>query len=234
MEKITVLVGMKDVSAAYEFMQVVSCSLMQRGYDSTIALGDNYDRMVLDTKHVRVGFIYNLSIQCLNGVYADAIFGQEPYKAQLARFLTKDSPYDVGMGLVDYIVYIERRFRAGIEYIKATRYGRFTECKEIRPMTNRYRDYFELIGTIHPRGGIMRTTVKQQPSIPEIKDVVFNDPATIVLWADGTKTVVRCQNGDSYDPEKGLAMAVSKKVLGNKHDYYHTFKHWLKKYEKKG
>lgn len=65
--------------------------------------------------------------------------------------------------------------------------------------------------------------------IPEIKNVIFNDPATIVFWSDGTKTVVKCQEGDIYDPEKGLAMAISKKVLGNKHDYYHTFKHWLKK-----
>ena len=68
--------------------------------------------------------------------------------------------------------------------------------------------------------------------LPEIKNVIFNNPATIVVWADGTKTVVQCQDGDIYDPEKGLAMAISKKILGNKHDYYHTFKHWLKRYKK--
>lgn len=68
--------------------------------------------------------------------------------------------------------------------------------------------------------------------IPEIKDVIFNDPATIVFWKDGTKTVVKCQNGEGYDPEKGLAMAISKKTLGNERDYYHTFLKWLKKYEK--
>jgi hypothetical protein len=65
-----------------------------------------------------------------------------------------------------------------------------------------------------------------------IKDVIFNDPATIVLWEDGTKTVVKTQDGDEYDPEKGLAMAISKKALGNKHEYYNVFKKWLKKYEK--
>lgn len=68
--------------------------------------------------------------------------------------------------------------------------------------------------------------------LPEIKNVIFNDPATIVMWEDGTKTVVQCQEGDIYDPEKGLAMAISKKIMGNKRDYYHTFKHWLKKYKK--
>ena len=49
---------------------------------------------------------------------------------------------------------------------------------------------------------------------PVIKKVIFNDPATIVIWDDGTKTVVKCCEGDEFDPEKGLAMAVSKKALG--------------------
>ena len=43
----------------------------------------------------------------------------------------------------------------------------------------------------------------------KIKDVIFNDPATIVFWEDGGKTVVQCQNGEEFDPEKGLAMAIS-------------------------
>ena len=60
-----------------------------------------------------------------------------------------------------------------------------------------------------------------------IKNVIFNDPATIILWNDGSKTVVKCGEGEVYDPEKGLAMAISKKVLGNKGDYYETFKKWL-------
>lgn len=67
----------------------------------------------------------------------------------------------------------------------------------------------------------------------EIKDVIFNDPATIVFWSDGTKTVVKAQDIDDFDPEKGLAMAISKKALGNKREYYHTFLKYLKKYEKK-
>ena len=70
-----------------------------------------------------------------------------------------------------------------------------------------------------------------KPTNPTIKDVIFNDPATIVMWSDGTKTVVKAEN-EPFDPEKGLAMAISKKNLGNKYDYYNTFKHWLKKYYK--
>ena len=47
------------------------------------------------------------------------------------------------------------------------------------------------------------------------KRVVFNPPATIVLWEDGTKTVVKCGENDVYDPEKGLALCFMKKALGN-------------------
>lgn len=59
-----------------------------------------------------------------------------------------------------------------------------------------------------------------------IKNVIFNDPATIVFWNDGTKTVVKAQN-EKFDPEKGLAMAIAKKYFGNKGSYYNEFKKWL-------
>jgi len=63
--------------------------------------------------------------------------------------------------------------------------------------------------------------------LPEIEDVIFNDPATIVFWSDGTKTVVKCQEDDEWDPEKGLAMAISKKALGNKGNFNDKFSYWL-------
>ena len=65
--------------------------------------------------------------------------------------------------------------------------------------------------------------------ISEIKNVIFNDPATIVFWDDGTKTVVKCQDGDEFDPEKGLAMAIAKKAYGNKGSYCNKLKKWLPK-----
>lgn len=68
-------------------------------------------------------------------------------------------------------------------------------------------------------------------TIPQIKDVIFNDPATIVFWEDGTKTVVKVMEGDEFDPYTGLAQAISKKALGN--DYRKEFKKWTKPYYKK-
>ncbi len=65
-----------------------------------------------------------------------------------------------------------------------------------------------------------------------IENVIFNNPATIVFWSDGTKTVVKA-DGEPYDPEKGIAMAIVKKTMGdNKYEYYHIFLHWLKKWNK--
>ena len=61
-----------------------------------------------------------------------------------------------------------------------------------------------------------------------IKNVKFNPPATIIFWTDNTKTVVKCK-GEDYDPEKGLAMCICKKVLGDKGNYYEVFKKWLPK-----
>lgn len=66
-----------------------------------------------------------------------------------------------------------------------------------------------------------------------IKDVIFNPPATIVFWMDGTKTVVKDQGEVFYDPEKGMAMAVAKKAFGNQGNYYNQFSKYLDIYEKK-
>lgn len=63
--------------------------------------------------------------------------------------------------------------------------------------------------------------------LPNINKVHFNDPVTVVLWSDGTKTIVRCGEDDIFDPEKGLAMAIAKKALGNRGNYYEIFKKWL-------
>lgn len=63
----------------------------------------------------------------------------------------------------------------------------------------------------------------------KMRKVVFNDPATIIIWEDGTKTVVKCGKDEIFDPEKGLAMAISKRALGNKGNYYEIFKKLLPK-----
>lgn len=60
-----------------------------------------------------------------------------------------------------------------------------------------------------------------------IEKVIFNPPATIVMWSDGyPKTVVKCQPGDVYDKEKGLAMCIAKRCTGNTAEFCNVFKKW--------
>ena len=61
----------------------------------------------------------------------------------------------------------------------------------------------------------------------KIEKVIFNNPATIVVWSDGTKTVVKCQPGDTYSKETGLALCIAKKFLGNKGNFNEVFKKWI-------
>lgn len=63
-------------------------------------------------------------------------------------------------------------------------------------------------------------------STPKIECVIFHDPATIVYWKDGTKTVVKAQN-EKLDKEKGLLAAIAKKVYGNKGSFNNVIKHYV-------
>ena len=81
-----------------------------------------------------------------------------------------------------------------------------------------HNDYIEeLLG--------IRTGTPSQPDKFTIKKVIFNKPATIVFWADGTKTVVKCADFDIFDPEKGLAMAICKRVYGE--EFHKIFKDFM-------
>ena len=51
--------------------------------------------------------------------------------------------------------------------------------------------------------------------VPPVKKVIFSGPKTIVLWADGTKTIVSCGAGDTYDYYAGFCAAVAKKLFGS-------------------
>ncbi len=61
-----------------------------------------------------------------------------------------------------------------------------------------------------------------------IKDVKFSPPATIVFWSDNTKTVVKAQNGEPFDAEKGLMACIIKRITGNTGRYNELFKKYIK------
>lgn len=58
-----------------------------------------------------------------------------------------------------------------------------------------------------------------------IERIIYNPPATIVFWNDGTKTIAKCEYGDIYTKEMGFMLCVLKKKYGNKtfHDMLHKY-----------
>lgn len=66
-----------------------------------------------------------------------------------------------------------------------------------------------------------------------IKNVIFSGPATIVIWSDGDKTIVKKSDCEAeMDKEKGLAMAIIKKAYkdaGKEGSYFRRiFGAWIK------
>lgn len=82
------------------------------------------------------------------------------------------------------------------------------------------------------RAPVCQTCVAGSNFLPRGRSKIYYEPATIVFWADGTKTVVKAVY-DEFDPEKGLAMAIAKKALGNKGNYYNVIAKWTDEYLEK-
>lgn len=84
--------------------------------------------------------------------------------------------------------------------------------------------YVDSVHNYHIRK--MDTKKIPTPAIASIKRVIFNPPDTIVFWSDGKKTAVKCSKNESFDPEKGLAMAIVKRTQGNCENYYKDISKW--------
>lgn len=69
--------------------------------------------------------------------------------------------------------------------------------------------------------GVLTRLAERKPQAQEltVEDVIYNDPATVIHWSDKTRTVVKCQPGDTYDPKTGFLLALCKKVCGNTGNY---------------
>ena len=52
-------------------------------------------------------------------------------------------------------------------------------------------------------------------TMPAITKIISNDPCTIVFFADGTKTIVRVSDNETFDADKGIYIALLKKVMGS-------------------
>ena len=97
---------------------------------------------------------------------------------------------------------------------------------EVRANVEDYNEIKFLANIINRGSGKYKINLLAN-NLPNIKRVIFNKPATIVLWEDGTKTVVKCSDEDLWNPEKGLAMCIIKKIYGNDNSYHKIFKEWI-------
>lgn len=113
------------------------------------------------------------------------------------------------------------------DLIESITSNRFLSPEELKHITAYIQNDVVMNTMLNEKENNMKITrVYGEPL--RIKEVIFNNPATIVFWNDDTKTVVKADN-DEFDPEKGLAMAIAKKFLGNKGNYYNEFRKWLPK-----
>lgn len=66
---------------------------------------------------------------------------------------------------------------------------------------------------------IMKKDITMREKATQLVDkVMVHGPALIVFWKDKSKTVVKCAN-EEFDLEKGIAMALIKRMFGNKGNY---------------
>ncbi len=143
-------------------------------------------------------YLVDALMKCLN---EDGLYSVEEITHKTI-FLEQDMPITFLLTAEDVAKYNMRKKYIEEAHLSSLQYMALANCKSALP----------------------KKIIK--PRFPAIKKVHFNDPVTVVLWTDGTKTIVRAEN-EEYDPEKGLAMAIAKKTLGNKGSYYKTFKKWL-------
>ena len=63
----------------------------------------------------------------------------------------------------------------------------------------------------------------------DVEKIIFNPPATVVIWKDGTKTIVKCGEDEVFDHEVGVAMCFMKKIFGSRSAFKRTMKEYLPK-----
>ena len=74
----------------------------------------------------------------------------------------------------------------------------------------------------YPMREITNAVLIQAPRRPTANvKIIINEKkkTTVAIWGDGSKTVVKCQPGDEFDAEKGIAMCFVKRYFNNRGCY---------------
>lgn len=236
-EKKLIFVGMANREIAFMFMNACIDSLHNSGVSIRYI---DHERMIFRTSHTEVRYIcFDRCSAIPDGLSADAIFGREVYRTALRLYAKPDveEPGEKRIDLVDYICQVEQEatvtqirdalYDSPDPNIQLELYAALMKGENNMPTRNE--------SNIAALAAAFRNLERAlNRKLPGIKTVHFSGPVTAVIWEDGTKSVVRCKDGEVPDYEKGFAMAIAKKALGtNKSgsNYYDIFKKYLPKPE---
>lgn len=61
----------------------------------------------------------------------------------------------------------------------------------------------------------MESKTKVEIINARVKKIIYNEPATIVFWGDGSKTVVKCMKDQPFNPYHGFTAALAKHIYGS-------------------
>lgn len=135
------------------------------------------------------------------GCYVDPIYTvrfDEPYKTQF--FNAKD------LAKVGHVVHegeITMGLRSGKTYL--TQIGSFK---------NKDNGFDSVIYQMKKERKFMERGTDEMKKL-DVKKIIFSGPKTIVLWGDGTKTIVSMsKNETKFDPEAAFCAAYTKKMFG--------------------
>lgn len=152
----------------------------------------------------------------------------------------------MSVSLIDYSDWVLKQIAMNANWYNYSISNDYMSVPEVHLDGNIDEEKLKMITTNNiPKSEIVQTTwnctcngpssaISISSSLPsntvklDIKRVIHNAPATVILWKDGTKTVVKAHN-EPFDQEKGFAMAVCKKLLGD--SYKKTFREYCGKEE---
>ena len=68
-------------------------------------------------------------------------------------------------------------------------------------------------------GGSVMTGTPKKDFDPVPEQVIFNNRTTVVIWKDGSKTIVKCAEGEPFIEEVGFAECVVKKLYASRANF---------------
>lgn len=124
--------------------------------------------------------------------------------------------FDVGRDVKDFDIWVEarsltHRFPEKTEIVMGLR-----SCKTLYQGLKKFQDK-QAEDTVEYTKELRNKLIGGTDEMKnvDVKKIIFNGPKTIVLWTDGTKTIVSMSKDETnFDPEAAFCAAYTKKMFG--------------------